>query len=267
MNKYYTYLIGWSKHNLWYYGVRYSMKADPSQLWKTYFTSSKVVARYRIQLGEPDIIQVRRTFDSPEKAKLWEERVLNRLNVRSDIKWLNLSQPNSFKGVYTPWNKGLTKDNCVILKETSLKISKSRKGQVGARKGYKYSETEKDNNSWSQIKKKVPFINYNDFKSEVKKMHSEGCTPNSIATYFKLDLSSIKRALGVNKLDQSWSKIKKRHPNFKFNNYNDFALYCQHEININGRKRWSLVKELQLSEDAIKRALNHIATTTHSKLP
>jgi hypothetical protein len=39
----YTYLIGWSKLNLWYYGSQYGKKAHPSNLWRTYFTSLEEV--------------------------------------------------------------------------------------------------------------------------------------------------------------------------------------------------------------------------------
>jgi len=37
----YTYLIGWSNLNTWYYGRRTSKNCHPSDLWQKYFTSSK----------------------------------------------------------------------------------------------------------------------------------------------------------------------------------------------------------------------------------
>lgn len=86
---FYTYLIGWSDLNKFYYGVRYSKKAHLNELWKTYFTSSKVVKRFRKKYGEPDIIQVRKTFDSSEKAMLWENKVLKRMNCSYSDVWLN----------------------------------------------------------------------------------------------------------------------------------------------------------------------------------
>lgn len=87
----YTYLIGWSKLNKWYYGVRFSKKCHPTDLCKTYFTSSKHVHEYIKIYGIPDIIQIRKTFDDPKKARLWENKVLRRLNVIHDIKWINKS--------------------------------------------------------------------------------------------------------------------------------------------------------------------------------
>ena len=61
----YTYLIGWTKYNVWYYGSETGFKtkiANPSNLWKTYFTSSKYVKQYREKYGEPDIIEIRKVF-------------------------------------------------------------------------------------------------------------------------------------------------------------------------------------------------------------
>lgn len=91
----YCYLIGWSKHNLWYYGCRYAFDANPNELWDTYFTSSKYVLQVRTSHGEPDIISVRRTFttgtntDNIKKCQYWEERVLRCLNAVYDSKWIN----------------------------------------------------------------------------------------------------------------------------------------------------------------------------------
>jgi hypothetical protein len=88
-NLYYTYLIGWSKLNKFYYGVRYSKNCTPEDLWKTYFTSSKYVRKFRKENGEPDIIQIRKTFNDSLKARLFENKVLKRLNVIKNEKWLN----------------------------------------------------------------------------------------------------------------------------------------------------------------------------------
>lgn len=89
MENKYTYLIGWTQADLWYYGVRYAKDARPSDLWVSYFTSSKNVDSARAFLGEPDIIQIRRTFSSAEQARRWEAKVLRRLHASSDTKWLN----------------------------------------------------------------------------------------------------------------------------------------------------------------------------------
>lgn len=87
----YTYLIGWSQYSKYYYGVRYAKGCSPEDLWVTYFTSSKLVSDYRARFGDPDIIQVRKIFTSRESAIQWEYKVLSRLNVLTEDKWLNQS--------------------------------------------------------------------------------------------------------------------------------------------------------------------------------
>lgn len=96
----FTYLIGWTAHNKFYYGVRYAKGTGPDSLWKTYFTSSKSVKTFREHYGEPDVIQVRKQFTDKEDAKNWELRVLTRLGVPKNKKYLNLTR--SLKPGSTP---------------------------------------------------------------------------------------------------------------------------------------------------------------------
>lgn len=95
----YTYLIGWSKMNLWYYGAEYgeiTKIANPSNLWRDYYTSSSEVKLCREFLGEPDIIQIRKKFTSKKSCIEWEQKVLSKMKVKDSEKWLNL---RSNKGV------------------------------------------------------------------------------------------------------------------------------------------------------------------------
>lgn len=85
----YTYLIGWKKHNKFYYGVRFSKKSNPSELWVSYFTSSKHVKEFSKKHGNPDIIEIRKKFDDPKKAIEWETKVLTRMKVIKNEKWIN----------------------------------------------------------------------------------------------------------------------------------------------------------------------------------
>lgn len=87
----YTYLIGWSKLDIWYYGVRFSPKAKPEDLWNTYFTSSNSVKRFRKENGEPDVIQIRKSFVSAKKAREWETKVIIRMKLVESKRWLNQS--------------------------------------------------------------------------------------------------------------------------------------------------------------------------------
>lgn len=85
----YTYIIGWSQTNTYYYGVRYAAHCNPSDLWVSYYTSSKYVKEYRELNGEPDIIQVRKTFKDINDARSWEEKVLKRINAAGRPDFLN----------------------------------------------------------------------------------------------------------------------------------------------------------------------------------
>lgn len=88
----YTYLIGWTKHNKWYYGCQYANRqrvANPSNLWTNYFTSSKYVKECRELYGEPDVIQVRLVAKNPETIKRCEERILKKIRAAESEQWLN----------------------------------------------------------------------------------------------------------------------------------------------------------------------------------
>jgi len=92
----YVYLVGWSAQEKYYYGVRFAKNCHPDDLWTKYFTSSKYVDQMREEHGEPDVIQVRRTFSCPDKARLWEERVLKKLDASHNDRWLNRSVAGTF---------------------------------------------------------------------------------------------------------------------------------------------------------------------------
>src|ERR1035437_1250786 len=94
----YTYLIGWSNLDKWYYGRRTAKGCATSDLWVTYFTSSKYVKRFRLLNGEPDVIQVRKQFSNHTDCSTWEERVINRLDMPKNSRWLNESYATSKMG-------------------------------------------------------------------------------------------------------------------------------------------------------------------------
>jgi len=92
----YTYLIGWSSHNKWYYGRRTRKGCHPEELWVKYFTSSKHVKSFAKQHGKPDIIQIRRVFDNSKKCADWETKVLRRVPVDKVQEFLALGWEISF---------------------------------------------------------------------------------------------------------------------------------------------------------------------------
>lgn len=115
-NKPFTYLIGWSELNKYYYGVRYSKNCQPESLWTTYFTSSNYVNEYREKYGEPDIIQVRKVFNNEQDACTWEYKFLSKvLNSDKRDMWIN---------------KAVGHNEYAIDDEVKEKISKSRKKYI-----------------------------------------------------------------------------------------------------------------------------------------
>jgi hypothetical protein len=124
-NKPYTYLIGWSTQDFWYYGVRYAQNCNPDDLWVSYFTSSKYVKEARYMYGDPDVIQIRKTFNDQKNAVLWETKVLKRLKVLKSDKWLN-------KNVAGKMNPGFGKENGMFGKkhtdEVKQRLSIASKG-------------------------------------------------------------------------------------------------------------------------------------------
>lgn len=91
----YTYLIGWKKLDKWYYGVRYRKGCQPSDFWQAYFTSSPIVKKFREAHGEPDVVEIRKTFKTPIQARLWEDRVHHRMDVVKSPRWLNKNYGNT----------------------------------------------------------------------------------------------------------------------------------------------------------------------------
>jgi hypothetical protein len=132
MLKYYTYLIGWRKINKWYYGVKYSKDANPETFWKKYFTSSTIVSEIRKEYGEPDIVQIRKTFSNSQKARKWEHKVLKRMKVVIGEKWLNKT------------------DNICFDPKLMSEIGKTKRGELNNFYGKKHSIEYKENMSKKQ---------------------------------------------------------------------------------------------------------------------
>lgn len=86
----FTYLIYCRPTGQYYYGSRYSKHCHPSQLWSTYYTSSKIVKQLIREYGKDAFdIKITRTFDSKEDARLWEYRFLCKVKASTNPVWLN----------------------------------------------------------------------------------------------------------------------------------------------------------------------------------
>lgn len=124
-----------------YYGVRYANNCNPSELWVTYFSSSKYV-KALIELYGLDSFkhEIRKTFNSPKEARDWEEKVLRRLNVLNSDIWLNRNICGKYlkEGPQSKEHKEkrlakykeyLKLHPRKLSEETKKKISKSSKGK------------------------------------------------------------------------------------------------------------------------------------------
>lgn len=85
--KAYTYIVTHIPSNRCYYGSRKSSTFD---LFKSYFTSSKLIKRLIEEEGvENFTYELRRIFPSYEKARLWETKFLRKVNAVTNNKFFN----------------------------------------------------------------------------------------------------------------------------------------------------------------------------------
>lgn len=143
----FTYLIGWSATNKFYYGVRWAKNSNPNNLWIDYKTSSKYVKRYYLENGDPDIIQVRKLFNTAKEARKFEERVLIRLNIRDPFgpnsKWLNRT---TNKSIYNekPYERTAEIRERLRVKAKSRPVSEETRRKISEiNKGRRHSEETK----------------------------------------------------------------------------------------------------------------------------
>ncbi len=121
----YTYRVTFIPTRKHYYGVRYANGCSPSDLFVSYFTSSneikQLIENHGVECFE---YEVRKTFTNKEEAMQWETKVLRRLNVVSNVNWINKSIPGSSPYFYR--TKG-TKDKDPISK---YRRAESHKGLI-----------------------------------------------------------------------------------------------------------------------------------------
>lgn len=266
----YTYLIGWSRYQKFYYGVRYRKGCDPKEFWIKYHTSSSNVKRFRKQFGEPDIIQIRKTFGEDIKsARLWESKVLRRTRAASSNKWINSHDISFYTDkLKSSWNKGLTKETSDSLKIVSYKMQSNwAEGKMKpSRLGTKKEKWETDKNIWNQILKRNPNVkhsSYDEFCSECVSLYKGNMSIGSIAKTVFVGDKAVRNALikaGIDiEQNQSWIKIKKRYPDFQFNSYDEFCEHCK-ILFAGGTKVYKIALLMGLSECTVNKA---IKTITH----
>lgn len=161
----YTYLLGWKIQNKWYYGCRYASAATPDDLFVSYFTSSKYVREFIKIHGNPDIIQIRKIFESKEGSLIWENRVLKRLWKHKDF-WLNKKFDNTKYVI----------DEITIQNNILSKKNRSEERQVevlkNISKGSKQGHLNRSKETKDRVSKIISDKNKNRDKSVNKKISS-----------------------------------------------------------------------------------------------
>jgi hypothetical protein len=89
----------WKETGKRYYGVRFAKDCDPTDLWNPYKTSSKFVREEVDNCGDPDIIQIHKTFETQEEAREYETTILSWLNVTEENIWLNATDNIAIKSM------------------------------------------------------------------------------------------------------------------------------------------------------------------------
>ncbi len=119
----YVYLIGWTLIDTWYIGVRYKKNCHPTDLWTKYFTSSEYVKEFRQLHGDPDHIEILKTFNNKIEACLFEEQKLIEFDVLKKNNWLN----RNIRGIkFCGRSPGFT-----CSEDHKRKMSESHKGNKG----------------------------------------------------------------------------------------------------------------------------------------
>lgn len=149
--KAYTYYLFHKPTGLKYYGVRFKKDCKTEDLWEKYFSSSKEVHKLIEEYGINSFdYEIRKKFDSIEKARDWEHKVLKRLKVLKRKDWINKSEAKSAS------TKGFK-----YSEESKKKMSAWQQGENNPMYGKTHSEESKrkiseagKNRIWSEEAKK-----------------------------------------------------------------------------------------------------------------
>lgn len=148
----YTYHLYHRPTGKHYYGVQYGKNAHPSNLWVSYFTSSKKVKALIELFGKDSFdVEVRRTFKTRAEAKTWEDKVIRRLNAAHRTDWLNMSD-----GGKTFFHDGFTEESRqkMSASQSKRRHSDETKARIAnALRGKKWSAEHRANNIAAKLGK------------------------------------------------------------------------------------------------------------------
>ena len=188
----YSYLIGWSSENKWYYGCRYAKNCHPSDLWKTYFTSSKKVKEFYELHGEPDIVKITKIFTNEKDVRLWEHKVLRRLKVIHRNDFLNQTDNIAISPEIQRGRPRSAKTKQILSEKAKLNFI----GEGNPFYGKKHSEETKQkiSNSKKGTKSHLPMLG-KKHSEETKQKISKACTGNKMPDSMKKKLSDQRKGV------------------------------------------------------------------------
>lgn len=134
----YTYVIKHRPTGKVYYGYRSANRVDPADdLWKLYFTSSPKVRQLIEETGVDSFdVEIRRVFETKEKASAWETKVLRRCRVLEDDRWINqniagyIVPTEESRKKISEYHKGKPKTDSHIQKMQLAQKGKPKKSTV-----------------------------------------------------------------------------------------------------------------------------------------
>jgi hypothetical protein len=162
----FTYLLKFKPTGQYYYGSRYSKYCHPSQLWTTYYTSSKVIRQLIKEHGQDSFeFKITRIFENKESARIWEHRFLAKVKASKNPKWLN-----QHNGAGDFINKGGLK----FSEEHKRKISEAHKGKPKPKtaKAMKGNTNSKGNKFSEESRKKLSIARIGN-KNRLGILHSD----------------------------------------------------------------------------------------------
>lgn len=134
----YVYIIRWTRVNKCYIGVRFAKNCCPSDLFVSYFTSSKTVKQLISEVGLPDQIKIFRYADKKTALRM-EEKFQQRFRVLESDYWLNraISGTRFHVDMTEKHKKKISKANLgkPVDPETRKKLSLANRGKEPWNKG------------------------------------------------------------------------------------------------------------------------------------
>lgn len=166
-------------------------------MWTIYFTSSELVKCKRLEIGEPDIIQIRKVFDNAKSAQIWEQKVLRRMKVAKRTDFLNL---------YDGQNFGVTPDGNNPMKgrkhseESKLKMKKPKTEEHKKNLSKSKMESEK------RLRECPEYDYFFEIRSEIRKLAYQNIPEE---TKIRMHKAQADKVRGVPKPEGFGAKISK----------------------------------------------------------